>query len=81
MSAHDIERCVNLDDDARSLLTACAKKFELSGRAFHRIIKVAQTISDLAANHSIKKDHWIRNGHTGNRPSFDCWYLPVSSFC
>ena len=57
MSAEDIHKFVVLEDDARSMLALSAEKFELSGRAFHRIIKVAQTIADLAKKDAIQKDH------------------------
>lgn len=57
MNALDIEKMVILDDDARTTLTSSAEKLELSGRAFHRVIKVAQTIADLEKSNSIKKYH------------------------
>ncbi len=57
MSAGDIEICIQMSDGARSLLTSCAKKFELSGRAFHRVIKVAQTIADLGEKEVIQEEH------------------------
>jgi magnesium chelatase family protein len=57
MSARDIEKCVLMDDEARNLLKLSAEKFELSGRAFHRIIKVSRTIADLAGIEYINKDH------------------------
>ena len=47
MNASDIEKLVIIDDTARKTLLFSAKKMELSGRSFHRIIKVAQTIADL----------------------------------
>ncbi len=57
MDASDIEKCIMLSDDARSLLTASAKNLGLSGRGFHRVIKVARTIADLGGNLSIEKEH------------------------
>ncbi len=57
MSADDIEKYIIIDDDARDLLATSAKKFELSGRAFHRVIKVGRTIADLAGISHIKKEH------------------------
>jgi magnesium chelatase family protein len=57
MSAQDIERCVQIEDSARGFLTTSAKQLELSGRAFHRIIKVSQTIADLDASETIEKRH------------------------
>jgi magnesium chelatase family protein len=57
MNAKDIEKCVEMEVDARRILTESAARFEFSGRAFHRVIKVAQTIADLEAENSIKKEH------------------------
>ena len=57
MNAEDIEKCVVMSDEARDTLRVFAKKFELSGRAFHRIIKVARTIADLAGLEEIGKNH------------------------
>ncbi|MFA6295262.1 MAG: YifB family Mg chelatase-like AAA ATPase [Candidatus Paceibacterota bacterium] len=57
MSAQDIEKMVIMCDTARSLLTLSAEKFGLSGRAFHRVIKVAQTIADLSKKDMILKEH------------------------
>ena len=37
-----------MDNDAQMLLRAAMKQFNLSARAFHRILKVARTIADLA---------------------------------
>ncbi|MEI6396543.1 MAG: YifB family Mg chelatase-like AAA ATPase [Candidatus Taylorbacteria bacterium] len=47
MGAADIEKVIVMDDRARFALETSARKFNLSGRAFHRIIKVARTIADL----------------------------------
>jgi magnesium chelatase family protein len=57
MSAEDLEKIANLEIESRSILTDSAKRLELSGRAFHRIIKVSRTIADLAGAEKIKKEH------------------------
>jgi magnesium chelatase family protein len=59
MGPQDIEKCVNLDNGVRELLKASAERLSISGRAFHRAIKVAQTIADLAGEDSIKKEHML----------------------
>jgi magnesium chelatase family protein len=59
MGAQNIEKCVVIDETARKMLTLSAEKFELSGRAFHRVIKVAQTIADLAGDSLIKNEHLL----------------------
>jgi len=47
MTADHIEKIIKISNDARTILSTSARKLELSGRAIHRIIKVAQTIADL----------------------------------
>ncbi len=56
MSASDLEKCTTMTEEARSTLKMSAEKLELSGRSFHRIIKIAQTIADLAGISEIKKE-------------------------
>lgn len=57
MSAKDIELCVTMEEEAREILKISAARLDLSGRAFHRVIKVAQTIADLVASNTVKKEH------------------------
>jgi len=47
MNAADIEKTIVMDDRARFAIETSARRFNLSGRAFHRIMKVARTIADL----------------------------------
>jgi magnesium chelatase family protein len=42
--------------DARALLDAAAESLALSARAYHRVVKVARTIADLANEDSITAD-------------------------
>lgn len=57
MNAQDIEQSIFLKDDVRKILAESAERLSLSGRGFHRIIKVAQTIADLAGEEAIKKEN------------------------
>lgn len=57
MDVEDIERCIVIDDEAKDTLRKSAEQLGLSGRAFHRIIKVAQTIADLAQKETIQNEH------------------------
>ncbi len=57
MSVSDIDKCIVLSMEIKKLLTTSAEKLALSGRAFHRVIKVARTIADLAGNTEIEKEH------------------------
>ncbi len=49
MSAADIEKCIEMEEPARTLLADMGEKMGSSGRSLHRIIKVARTIADLEA--------------------------------
>ena len=42
-----------LDDSAQALLQAAMKQMHLSARGFHRILKVARTVADLAGTDDI----------------------------
>jgi magnesium chelatase family protein len=57
MNAADLERCVVMDDDARFALESSARNLNISGRSFHRVLKVAQTIADLEGSDVITKGH------------------------
>ena len=43
-----------MDADAKAFLKKAADKFYLSGRAIHKIIKVARTVADLEGESDIK---------------------------
>ena len=45
------------DDAGMTLLKAAISKLNLSARAYHRILKVARTIADLAGDAAIKPVH------------------------
>ncbi len=48
--------CV-LDQEGQALLRAAMKQLQLSARAFHRTLKVARTIADLARSENISAAH------------------------
>ena len=45
-----IEQVVNPDKDSKALLLQAAERFSLSARAYHRVLKVARTLADLAGS-------------------------------
>ncbi|MES3031441.1 MAG: YifB family Mg chelatase-like AAA ATPase [Patescibacteria group bacterium] len=57
MNVSDIETCVDLARDVKELLKTSAERLELSARAYHRVIKLSQTIADLEHSKEIKKSH------------------------
>ncbi len=57
MQSRHLSQWCKLDDASRSLLEAAINKLGLSARASDRILKVARTIADLAAEDDIKAHH------------------------
>lgn len=52
-----IERLVEPDPDSQSLLMQAAERFHLSARAYHRVLKVARTLADLAGSEKVARPH------------------------
>jgi len=57
LDAIGIERHTHASVSARDLLKQAAEKLTLSARAWHRVLKVARTIADLADCATIEKAH------------------------
>ena len=53
----DIERHCGADDAAIALLRQAIERFGFSARAYHRSLKVARTIADLAGSNTITAPH------------------------
>lgn len=52
-----LEEITRLEDAARDLLIDAAEKLMLSGRGYHRIMRVARTIADMELSETTKKHH------------------------
>lgn len=57
MSNRDIKEFAKMDDETREVLKQALTKMSLSARAYHKVIKVAQTIADLSGSDSIQREH------------------------
>lgn len=57
LSAAEVDRHCPTDDPARTLLAKAMARLDLSARAYHRILKVARTVADLAASSAIHRPH------------------------
>ncbi len=57
MNARDITSHIKLNDKVTQTLNNSAEKLGLSGRAYHRVIKIARTIADLEASENINESH------------------------
>jgi len=59
MNARELSQLVNLSAANQKILNQAAEKLDLSPRAYHRIIKVARTIADLADSREIQTAHLL----------------------
>jgi magnesium chelatase family protein len=59
MKAKDIETYAALSEKAEDTLLEAAKRMKLSPRGYHRTIKLARTIADLAESDAIEPPHML----------------------
>jgi magnesium chelatase family protein len=57
LNTHEVERFCTTEPDAETLLDQAAEQFGLSGRAVHRVLKLARTLADMQENETISKAH------------------------
>lgn len=57
MSVSEIAHFCVLAPDARQLLELSVKRMQLSGRAYHRVLKLSRTIADLSSSDRIEINH------------------------
>ena len=57
MNVKDLSSMVKLSREVRELLDSSAERLALSARAYHRVIKIARTIADLAGSPEIESNH------------------------
>jgi magnesium chelatase family protein len=57
LAVREIERDCALGDAERTLLERAMEKLSLSARAYHRVLRVARTIADLAGSDRIAREH------------------------
>ena len=57
LSPSELEKIINADQQTFALLDRAAEKMRLSMRSYHRIMKVARTIADLANSEQVTSRH------------------------
>ena len=57
MGPTEVRAFCNVEQSAEKLLKAAMQQLHLSARAFHRVLKLARTIADLAASDDILANH------------------------
>jgi magnesium chelatase family protein len=57
MRPAEVRRYCELDDASRNLMRTAMAQMNLSARAYHRLLKLARTIADLAGSSAIHPVH------------------------
>ena len=57
MGPAEVQRYCQLQENGKNLMQAAARQMDLSARAYHRILKLARTIADLAGEDEIDTPH------------------------
>ena len=57
LSPKQLEQFASLDDTAQNILAIAQQRLNLSARAYHRVLRVARTIADLAQSEQIQSPH------------------------
>lgn len=57
MKPAEIRKACPLDADGEKLMKMATERYKLSARAFHRLLKLARTIADLAESEKIESAH------------------------
>jgi magnesium chelatase family protein len=57
MGPTEVRRICQLGEEGRGLVKAAMQQLGMSARAFHRILKLARTVADLAGSERIETPH------------------------
>ena len=57
MRPAEVRKFCDLDDTGRALMRTAMNQLQLSARAYHRSLKLARTIADLAGSEKIMPAH------------------------
>ena len=71
IDAANIERYCPLGEEEQQYMEQLYHSLQLSARAYHRILKVARTIADLAGEEQIKGEHLLEASFF--RPTLEYW--------
>jgi len=61
MNTRDIRRFCPLDEASEALLRHAIEELNFSARAYHKILKTARTIADIAVSDDIKQEHLLES--------------------
>ena len=70
IGAKDMHRMIVLEDKAEEFLKQCARKYTLSGRVIHRMMRLARTIADMDAKNIVWHSHIAESFHYRSKTMF-----------
>ncbi|MDZ4299287.1 MAG: YifB family Mg chelatase-like AAA ATPase [Candidatus Sungbacteria bacterium] len=59
MNLAQLKQFISVTDDLIETLKAAHERYQLSARSYHRVLKLARTIADLAGSAVVAKDHLL----------------------
>ena len=71
MRVGEIRQFCKLQDEGQHLMRAAMSQLNLSARAYHRILKLARTIADLAGSEEIQSAHLAEALHASQSSEID----------
>ena len=60
MGPAEVQIFCPLDDEGVNLMRAAVKQMDLSARAYHRVLKMARTIADIAGEERLETQYLVR---------------------
>ena len=57
MGPAEVQQFCVLDEAGRGLMRAATQQMDLSARAYHRVLKLARTVADLAGEERVQASH------------------------
>ncbi|SSY81093.1 YifB family Mg chelatase-like AAA ATPase [Alysiella crassa] len=60
LSVTDLDQIAQISPESKQILAEMLEKLSLSARSYHRILRVARTIADLAGDETVSRQHLLR---------------------
>ena len=79
LSPNEIDKYIQLSEGEQQLLQLAQQRLNLSARGYHRVLRVARTIADLASSTEVTSSHCLKpsatevNHEVKNHCSLSLW--------